>query len=51
MRHLIQAVAITQGEHTETLLRHSELLLRLQSGISEIIRMLERPLPPEAPST
>lgn len=27
-RHLIQAISITQAEHTETLLRHEELLLR-----------------------
>lgn len=41
MRHLVQAVSITQGEHTSTLLHHSELLLRLHSGVTQIIGMLD----------
>jgi chromosome segregation ATPase len=47
-RHLIQAVAITQVEHTmkleglaATLERHSEMLLRLSSGMGNIAAMLD----------
>jgi len=41
MRHLVQAIAITQGEHTSTMDRHSELLLRLSSGMGDIAAMLD----------
>ena len=46
-RALIQAVAITQSEHSQILDRHSQALVRLQSGVQEIIRMLDRLAPTE----
>jgi hypothetical protein len=41
-RHLVQALSITQGEHTETLTQHSESLSRIESGVTRILRMLEQ---------
>jgi hypothetical protein len=38
--HLIQALSITQGEHTETLARHTELLTSAHSKLDLIIELL-----------
>lgn len=42
VRHVVQAVSITQTEHTEVLRRQDEMLLRLTSDLGEVLRMLER---------
>lgn len=41
MRYLIQAISITQGDHTTKLEQHTELLLKLSSGAGGIAAMLE----------
>ncbi len=41
-RHLIQALSITQSEHTETLERQSAALNRLEDGVGRILTLLER---------
>jgi hypothetical protein len=38
--HLIQALSITQGEHTETLARHTELLSSAHAKLDLIIELL-----------
>jgi hypothetical protein len=40
--HLLQALSITQGEHTLALERHTEVLGTIQSGIQEILRLLSQ---------
>lgn len=56
-RHLIQALSITQGEHTNVLERHTEMLARLEAdvtelkgGVAHIVALLERLIdqPPES---
>lgn len=42
LRALIQAVAITQSEHTQILDRHAERLTRIESGVSQILTLLNR---------
>lgn len=41
MRHLVQAIAIVQSQHTSTQEQHTELLLRLVSGVRDIATMLD----------
>ncbi len=40
--HLIQALAITQGQHTETLRRHDEKLDLIGTQLDRIIGLLNR---------
>lgn len=41
MRHLIQALSITQSEHTETLAAHTDALGRIEAGMNGITTMLQ----------
>lgn len=45
--HLIQALSITQGEHTETLARHTQLLTSAHAKLDLIIELLKAQDPPE----
>jgi hypothetical protein len=45
--HLIQALSITQGEHTETLSRHTELLTSAHAKLDLIIELLRSQATPE----
>lgn len=42
MRHLVQAVSITQTEQTQKLERVEAAVARVEGGVSDILRMLER---------
>ncbi|HEY6794110.1 MAG TPA: hypothetical protein VI248_05460 [Kineosporiaceae bacterium] len=47
--HLLRVLSITQGEHIETLARHTELLVSAHAKLDVIVELLRSQAAPELP--